>query len=130
MKATKQQIVEALRGLACWIDASNLNGEDICDLSIDGWGRATVHLMPEAFLSRATDVTGKLGHFYGISNGRQIVTYVKPIAAERQPIMEQIQRADGPLDLMAPKDREALNAAGEALVEGIVEAIGEEEVVK
>ena len=74
MKVPKAQLVQAIRELADWIDSANIEGADVCQLGIDGWGDASIHLMPEAFLRRAHDVTGGEGHYRGFLESRVVVT--------------------------------------------------------
>ena len=74
MKATKNELVTALRDVADWIDSHQIDGESVVNISVDGWAGATLHVEPEWWFEHRVGVVEHDGHGLGLLDGLKVVT--------------------------------------------------------
>jgi hypothetical protein len=77
MKTTNQQLVQSVRNFADWLEKNQISGDEVCGLSIDGWGEWSIQLMPDALMARAKEYNVDQGeshnHYYGYFDGHKVV---------------------------------------------------------
>ena len=76
MRATKQQLIDALHNVASWLDRHDIQGEQLVSASINGWGDVDIHLQPAVFQSLTNCPIEGNGHGVTFVDGVRVVTCI------------------------------------------------------
>lgn len=78
-RVTSTELAAKIRGMADWIEAHKITGNDLVAAHCDGWGDCQLQLSPSAFheLKRIHNPYDSDGHGHDTVDGMKIVTVLR-----------------------------------------------------